>query len=157
MERQRVNRVTDHECFGCGERNPIGLRLAFYRLDGAVEAEFTARPEHQGYIGYVHGGIIAALLDEAMSWAVIAATKRLMVTARMELSFRAPVPVGERLVIRGWVEEDRGRLVRARAELRKGGSEQRLAEASGTFLRVQPEQEQRWMDRYLGSSTETAE
>lgn len=154
MEGERVNRVTDHACFGCGELNPIGLRLAFYRRGESIEAKFTARPEHEGYIGLVHGGILATVLDEAMSWAVIAATKRLMVTARMELAYRHPVCVGQPLVVRGWVEEDRGRLVRARAELRDAVDGRLLVEAQGTFLRAPAEQERAWWARYVGSASD---
>ena len=53
-------------CFVCGMENPIGLKLAFYEDEGGrVIAHFTPREEYQGYPGVLHGGIIAALLDEA--------------------------------------------------------------------------------------------
>ncbi len=157
MESERVNRVTDHACFGCGELNPIGLRLAFYRRGESVEALFTARPEHEGYSGLVHGGILATVLDEAMSWSVITATKRLMVTARMELAFRRPVAVGQPVVVRGWVEEDRGRLVRARAELSDAADGRLLAEAHGIFLHPPVEQERAWWARYGGSASDAGD
>ena len=52
-------------CFLCGVNNPIGLKLKFY-TDGEDRciARFRPRPEHQGYPGYLHGGINSALLDE---------------------------------------------------------------------------------------------
>ncbi|MCS7255277.1 MAG: PaaI family thioesterase [Thermomicrobium sp.] len=154
MEGDRVNRVTDHACFGCGERNPIGLKLAFFRQGEVVEASFTPRPEHEGYIGLVHGGILATLLDEAMSWAVISATGRLMVTARMAIAFRRPVAVGQPLRVRGWVEQQERRLVRARAEVRDALEGHVLAEAEGTFLRVAAEQERAWRERYVRTARE---
>ena len=51
-------------CFLCGINNPIGLKLKFY-TDGDDQciAHFRPRPEHQGYPGQLHGGIISALLD----------------------------------------------------------------------------------------------
>lgn len=146
-ERVRVNTITDHGCFGCGEQNPIGLKLAFFRDGEAVEAEFTPRPEHEGYAGLVHGGIISALLDEAMSWAVIA-TGRLAVTAQMSLRFRRPVEVGTPVRVRGRVIEERGRIVEARGELVDGDGTV-LAEASGTFVRVSQAQQRAWEERYL--------
>ncbi len=149
MEGERVNRVADHGCFGCGDRNPIGLKLAFFRRDGAVEAAFVPQPEHEGYIGLVHGGIVATLLDEAMSWAVIAETGRLMVTARLAITYRQPVSVGRPLRVRGWVEENRGRLVRARAEVLDAEDHRTLAEAEGTFLRAPAKLEQAWQERYI--------
>jgi acyl-coenzyme A thioesterase PaaI-like protein len=52
-------------CFLCGVNNPIGLKLAFY-TDGEDRciASFQPRPEHQGYPGQLHGGIVTTLLDE---------------------------------------------------------------------------------------------
>ena len=51
-------------CFVCGIDNPIGLHLSFYTDDeGRCIARFRPRPEHQGYPGYLHDGIISALLD----------------------------------------------------------------------------------------------
>lgn len=144
---ERVNTVTDHGCFGCGESNPIGLKLVFYRDGDAVEARFTPRPEHEGYAGLVHGGIISALLDEAMSWSVIARGK-LAVTAQMSLRFRRPVAVGMPLRVRGWVEHDRGRITEARGEL-LGLDGAVLAQASGTFVLADEEQRRAWEERYL--------
>ena len=54
-------------CFGCGRLNPCGLKLEFSELDGDYVTHFTGRPEHQGYDGIMHGGIISTLLDEIMA------------------------------------------------------------------------------------------
>jgi acyl-coenzyme A thioesterase PaaI-like protein len=51
-------------CFVCGIDNPIGLHLSFYTYDeGRCIARFHPKPEHQGYPGHLHGGIISTLLD----------------------------------------------------------------------------------------------
>jgi acyl-coenzyme A thioesterase PaaI-like protein len=61
MDKQPNSRM----CFVCGIDNPIGLKLKFYTDDeGRCIARFRPGPEHQGYPGYLHGGIISALLDE---------------------------------------------------------------------------------------------
>ena len=58
-------------CFGCGQNNPIGLKLTF-KWDGkTAKAEFTPNRFHQGWSGMIHGGIITSLLDEAMSYATL--------------------------------------------------------------------------------------
>ena len=145
---ERVNTSSDHGCFGCGDRNPIGLKLRFTRIEGGVRAEFTPVLAHEGYVHLTHGGIIATLLDEAMSWAVID-SGRLAVTARMEVQYRRPVPVGEPLAVIGLVERDRGRLVETRGELRDPGGDL-LASSTGRFMRVPPEQQAAWEERYLG-------
>jgi acyl-coenzyme A thioesterase PaaI-like protein len=60
MEKQPNSRM----CFVCGVDNPIGLHLAFYTDgEGQCIARFQPKPEHQGYPGHLHGGIISTLLD----------------------------------------------------------------------------------------------
>lgn len=149
MERDNlVNTASDHGCFGCGDRNPIGLHLKFFRDGDAVVAKFTPQPIHEGYIHMIHGGIVATLLDEAMSWAVID-RGYLAVTARMEVRFRHPVPVGETLAVLGRVEGERRRAVEASGELRDRNGDV-LATATGLFLRVSEEQQRSWEATYLG-------
>lgn len=147
-ERERVNTVVDHGCFGCGELNPIGLRLAFYR-DGEdrVRASFTPAPEHEGYVGLTHGGIVSAALDEAMSWSVIA-SGRLAVTTKMEVQFRRPVPVGEPIEVIGEIVRDRGRGVETRGEIRAADGTL-LVTATGSFVRVSAERQRAWEARYV--------
>jgi hypothetical protein len=54
-------------CFACGIENPIGLKLAFYTdQEGHCVARFRPNPEHQGYPGHLHGGLISTLLAEAI-------------------------------------------------------------------------------------------
>jgi hypothetical protein len=61
MEKQPNSRM----CFVCGIENPIGLKLKFYTDDeGRCIARFRPKPQHQGYPGQLHGGIISTLLDE---------------------------------------------------------------------------------------------
>ena len=100
-------------CFGCGQRNEQGLRLRFRRTGtGAVEAEYAA-PEHfAGAAGVVHGGIQAALLDEALGFAANAAEDRRdfdIVTVEFSLRYRRPAPTGEPLRIRGRLLRSEGR------------------------------------------------
>jgi len=110
---ERVNTVTDHGCFGCGDENPIGLRLAFYRDGDRVRATFTPRAAYEGYFSQTHGDIAATALDGAMSWAVIEAGGRLPVTTRLEITFRRSLPVGEAVNIVGEVVRDRKGVVEA--------------------------------------------
>jgi uncharacterized protein (TIGR00369 family) len=92
-------------CFVCGVVNPVGLNLRFYVTGpDEVSAEYTV-PEHfQGYPGVVHGGIVAAMLDEIAGRAHMGSDPpRFMYTARLDIRYRKNVPVGEplRLVGRG--------------------------------------------------------
>ena len=86
------------KCYGCGQDNPIGLKLRFDRDGKTARAEFTASKLHQGWSGIVHGGIIAALLDEAMSYAALF-EKMNTVTARIEVRIKRPIHTDEPLSI----------------------------------------------------------
>ncbi len=71
------------KCFGCGKANPIGLKLKFAWDGKTARAEFTPGENLQGWSGYLHGGITACVLDEAMGWAAMFAGTN-NVTAKME-------------------------------------------------------------------------
>jgi acyl-coenzyme A thioesterase PaaI-like protein len=147
MQDRRVNTTTNHGCFGCGDQNEIGLRLAFYRTDEGVSGRFTPRTEHEGYMRMTHGGIVSTVLDEAMSWAVID-SGRLAVTAKMSIEFRRPIPSGEELSITAQVTRDRGRAVETAGELRSADGTL-LASSAGLFMRVTEEQQRAWEATYL--------
>ncbi|HEU5322016.1 MAG TPA: hotdog fold domain-containing protein, partial [Methylomirabilota bacterium] len=103
-------------CFGCGEANPEGLHIQFQIEGRRATGEFEARPVHQGYPGVAHGGIAAAAIDEAMGWAMYAAGAWAM-TARLEVKYRRPLPLGEPLEVTAEVLKDRGRWLEAEGEL----------------------------------------
>lgn len=107
-------------CFTCGLENPFGLRLRFYD-NGAdeVQADFIIQPNHQGFPGVAHGGVVAAILDEVGSRVMmIGDGGRLGMTARLDVRYRRPTPVGAPLRAVGRRVKDRGRLVSAHAEIR---------------------------------------
>ena len=129
-----------HWCYGCGDRNPEGLQIMF-EVDGTrVSGRFQARETHRGWPGLAHGGVAAAALDEAMGWATWAAGA-LSMTARMEVKYRRPLPLGEELVVSAEVTRDRGRRLEAEAVIRTLAGET-LVQASGLFLRVPAERAQ---------------
>jgi acyl-coenzyme A thioesterase PaaI-like protein len=89
-------------CFGCGQDNPIGLKLKFERDGKGVKGQFVAGEQYQGWPGYLHGGIVGCLLDEAMSYAALFEGQRSL-TARMEMRLKKLVPINEPLTITGAV------------------------------------------------------
>lgn len=120
-------------CFACGQENPIGLRLRFTAQGDSVRAEFTPGPRYQGYEGVVHGGIVAAALDDAMAQ-LFHMRGQESLTARLEIRFRRETPVGRRLVVTARLTGERTRLFTAEAVLSLPDGT-RLAEAKGTFVR----------------------
>lgn len=97
-------------CFACGVNNPIGLKLKFREEKDTYIAEFTAGAEHQSYDGIVHGGIISTLLDEVMA-GYIHARGHNAVTARLDVRFKKPTPIGEPLTITGKIISQRGNMI----------------------------------------------
>jgi uncharacterized protein (TIGR00369 family) len=126
----------DRACFVCGERNPAGLklRLEIDRERGASAAEVTF-PEHfQGWAKVVHGGFLAAVLDEAMIYA--AGAKGLKcVTGEMTVRYVRPASTGAAYKLKGRVIEDKGRIVLAESELLDGEGRE-VARASGKLIKV---------------------
>lgn len=136
-------RYYDQVCFACGDRNPHGLHLRFARAgEAAVVATFVPREVDQGFPGVLHGGILAALVDEAMAWSMWAADRALGVTAKMEMRYRRPVPPDGPLTVRGHVARARGRRFAVEASIEDASGET-LVEASALFLRLPAEEEQR--------------
>ncbi len=140
----------DHWCFACGRRNPGGLHLDFDVSKDRAETTYTGEQRHQGYDGTLHGGIVAALLDETMGWAIFRQGVW-GVTARLALSFKRPVPVGEELRVVGEVVRDRGRAIETRGTVSRASDGQVLAEAEALFLKM-PEKRRRELEqRYAGA------
>jgi len=122
----------DGGCFACGERNPIGLRLKF-RWDGEEYlTDFKVRPEHAGWAGVAHGGLLATVLDEVMA-RLVWEKGHTAITAKLEVRFRRPVKVGGPLVVAGWLVRASGRAVETRAEARAGDGSV-VAEAAAIAL-----------------------
>ncbi|HUJ10646.1 MAG TPA: PaaI family thioesterase [Verrucomicrobiae bacterium] len=106
------------DCFVCGAYNPHGLRLRFCREGDEVRADFTPQPQHAGFRGIVHGGILATVLDEAMFWAAASTTKRFCLAAELNVRFVSKISVGQKLTVVARLKLDRGRLWESSAELR---------------------------------------
>jgi uncharacterized protein (TIGR00369 family) len=106
----------------CGRENALGLRTLWEsdREAGEVRARVEI-PEHfNGYPGTVHGGILSALLDEAAVRTALldGGFDDLLVTAKLEVTFRRPTPTRTPVVVAGRVAKRAGTRVVALAEIR---------------------------------------
>jgi uncharacterized protein (TIGR00369 family) len=111
-----VNKQPNSEmCFICGRSNPAGLYMRFYDDGGdEVVSHYTVPTQYQGYPGIVHGGIQAAMLDEVVGRvAMIGDHHRFMMSVKLNVKFRHPVPVSTPLKIVGRIVRLRGRLGKA--------------------------------------------
>lgn len=78
-------------CFGCGKKNPVGLKLEFMDSDKMIRANWKPTDTYQGYPNVLHGGIIATLLDEIGAWCVSVKVGTAGVTSEMNIKFVNPV------------------------------------------------------------------
>jgi len=99
--------------------NPIGFKLMFYETGPAeVTAHFTPSSDYEGFPGVLHGGMVATLLDEVGGRVtMIGDHAHFMMTAKMEVKYRQPTPVGQPLRIVGRLLNRRGRLATAHAAI----------------------------------------
>lgn len=128
--------AASNRCFGCGPANATGLHLEFFLApDGSVVSLPVVADTFEGHPGYLHGGIIATLLDEAMSKAV-RTTGRLSMTRKMETEYLRPVPSGMPLRIEGRILRTEERKVWAESRI-LNAEDKVLAHAKGLFIEVQ--------------------
>lgn len=136
-------------CFVCGRYNPIGLHLQFYTADdGSVHAEYTPRREHQGYPGVMHGGLIAAMLDEIIGRTAIVRNFWCM-TAKLEVRFKKPVPIDAPLRLKGEIVRQDTRVLEGRGEIRLADGTLAV-EAFGTYVRLPDEQIAQFQEALIG-------
>jgi uncharacterized protein (TIGR00369 family) len=119
-------------CLVCSQSNPLGLGLEFTaRDDGSVSASFLAHSAIEGYQGLLHGGMIASLLDGAMTNCLFAGG-RMALTAELKVRYRKPVFIGQEMLIRAWITKSQAPLHLLEAELKQEGCIK--AVASGKFM-----------------------
>jgi uncharacterized protein (TIGR00369 family) len=133
----RLAHVAQNRCFGCGPANPSGLQLDFLLAeDGSVVCLTAVSNAFEGHPGYLHGGVIATLLDEAMSKSVRARGLSAM-TGQMNIHYHRPVPSHTPIRLEGRLVRSEGRKHWTEAKiLNPTGTE--LAEAKGLYIELRP-------------------
>lgn len=116
-------------CLLCGERNPWSLKIAFQADDdGTVAARFQSHRGLQGYDGIIHGGVISALLDAAMTHCLFHSGVRAL-TADLRVRFLQSIPCHAALDLRAWALSTRPPLYHLKAEVMTAGRIAAWAEA----------------------------
>ena len=124
-------------CFVCGDKNDIGLKVAFFEEEGKAKAEFVSTARLEGYKDILHGGILAALLDEVMIKSIIA-KGILTVTSHLEVEFRKPAKIGEKLFLEGKIKNEKGKMILTEGKVfRENGDV--IARARGKYFKVKEE------------------
>jgi len=139
----RLDPKPDNPCFGCGGANARGMQLAFEQDDDRhrITGKFRIGNEYQGGSGYLHGGIIALLLDEAMGKACRFHGEH-AVTADLRVEFLRPIRVDQDIVVEGFIARREGRQLYHEGEIRSAAGEL-LARGQGRFVVIDREQYRR--------------
>lgn len=131
-----------NHCFGCGLENPCGLRLKFFVSEtGEIVCHTRLARRFQGAPGYVHGGIIATLLDEAMS-KTNRARGVTAVTRHLEVEYLRPVPIGRPITLTARHLRHTGRRHYIEAQIADAEG-QTLASGIAVFVAIGPEKSQK--------------
>lgn len=135
----RLDPTPDNRCFGCGGANPGGMHLAFEQDDARqrIVGRFRLGEEYQGGSGFLHGGIIALLLDEVMSKTVRFHGQN-AVTADLHVEYKKPIRVNTEIVVEGFVTRRDGRQLYHEGEIRNEAGEL-LARGEGRFVVIDRE------------------
>ena len=123
-------------CVVCSPHHPTGLWLTFtLAKDGSVAAVFAGGTAFEGYPGWLHGGVIASLLDGAMTNCLFAHGHAAL-TGELKVRFRHPVAADRAATVRAWIHKSCPPLHLTRAELRQ--DERVVAVASAKFMELPP-------------------
>jgi acyl-coenzyme A thioesterase PaaI-like protein len=105
-------------CLFCGPDNRAGLRLRFHAQGDGVTTTFTPSRRHQGYRGLMSGGLLAGIFDCLHYRVSVLLGVTAAVTARLEVDYRAPIPLDGPLAFEARLLSRRGRVVESRAVAR---------------------------------------
>jgi uncharacterized protein (TIGR00369 family) len=139
--------VAPHGCFVCGDLNDHGLHVALRVGDGRAWTELVLTSSHEGWAGVIHGGIIAALLDEVMGWALFQ-QDCWGVTAQLGVRYKAPVTVGQRVRVEGWATDVHRRIFYAAGHVLDAASGEVLCTGEATYMAAGAAQRAELQARY---------
>lgn len=119
-------------CMVCSRENRKGLQLNFvFCDDGSVSADFNLGRVFEGYPAMLHGGILCAILDGAMTNCLFA-HDCVAVTADFHVRFRHPVVTDHAAHVRAWINRSTSGLYELRAEILQNGKLKTTA--TGKFI-----------------------
>lgn len=139
-----LDKKTDTRCFGCSPSNDAGLKMKFHAGQDSVVSRLKVPLHLCGWKKIVHGGILATILDETMSWSTIYLLKRVVLTTSITVDFIKPVVADEWIFSQGKVHE----RINEREAIMDGaifdGNGDVCTKSRGTFRLFTPEAAQKF-------------
>lgn len=118
MEEQKIEipNTWEFNCFGCSPTNVHGLQLRFYLSDRGCFAEYTVPDYFCGFHQWVHGGIIASILDEVAAWSIMSNLFRVGITREITTKYLNPVHANTLIHVEGKIisSDEKSAVVQSR-------------------------------------------
>ncbi|GAA5103284.1 PaaI family thioesterase [Nocardia iowensis] len=141
--------IVDHypRCFGCGSNNPASMRIHAVRDGNRITADWLPPETAEGGPGLVHGGYLAAAVDEIQALLASSVAGVPAMTATMSIQYRKPVLLGRPLTLEAEVTEQRGRKLTLTMRALDNESGEACFEGSGLYIAVRSEVWMSQMDK----------
>ncbi len=122
-----------------GKCNTLAPPVKYFKGDDGLSAEVTFGPAYEGPPGLVHGGYIAACMDEVFGIAMTHSGLDVpCMTGTLKVIYRAPVPLNQTLTYKAWLKEEEGRKVFMQCVLTDPQGNM-LCEGETIFLKIDPD------------------
>lgn len=132
-------------CFGCSPDNPMGVKMEFYEDGDEIVSFWKPKPEYQGWLDTLHGGIQAVLLDEICAWVIVRKLQTTGVTSKMETRYRKSISTNDTLLeIRASIQEQKRNIILVKATIYNSAKEI-CTEAVCTYFTFSKEKSQQEM------------
>lgn len=110
--------VEGYNCFGCAPNNDAGVKMEFYEDGDEIVSIWKPRPEYQGWINTLHGGIQAVLLDEICAWVILRKLQTTGVTSKMETRYMKSIDTtDDHIELRANIVEKKRNIIIVEARL----------------------------------------
>ncbi|MBN2343740.1 MAG: PaaI family thioesterase [Deltaproteobacteria bacterium] len=125
--------ISHANCIFCGRSHPLGLGMRFaLNDDHSVETTFTGNSLLQGYRGILHGGVIAGLLDAAMTNCLFLNGIEAY-TADLNVRYRHPIPYNADLKVIAQITNERSVIYELESFIYEGARV--MAKANARFMK----------------------
>jgi len=117
--------------FISGKENKESLGVT-YKVEGnKITGVFTPKSTHTSHKDIVHGGLLSALIDDAMASLLLAKGIKAY-TGKLNLRFREKVYISDTVLVEAWIEKERPPLFILKGSVTKNGKV--CIEAESVFM-----------------------
>ena len=139
VEGTKLQDIYPNSSFVSGTKNPEGMKIHPVVKNYIVQIKYTFEKRFEGGPGLVHGGILAAAIDDLMGYATVI-HNHMCVTANLSVNYISPVPVEKEFELLAWVTKLDGKKVSAESIIKL--DDQIHVESSALFIEIREDVEE---------------